>query len=80
MTLKRNRSSGNRFFACTGYPECKWTCEYDEVLGVLSERIVDLEAELAKAKESAPKVKPRVSRYKPTVHKYLKPVKKGEPT
>lgn len=43
LRLRRNRESGSLFLGCSGYPSCRHSEPYDEVLHDLVRQVVELE-------------------------------------
>lgn len=51
--LKKNRRRGTTFIGCTGYPECKWTAEHDELVEELAGELYALRERLMKMSAEA---------------------------
>ena len=52
MTLKTARVSGNKFLGWQGYPDCKFTVDYDEHVDKLANQIVILQENLLRIKKA----------------------------
>ena len=53
LRLRRNRSDGNKFWGCTGYPACRFTEDYEARSTELITEIATLKRELWKARNEA---------------------------
>ncbi len=42
---RRRRRDGEPFLGCSGYPSCRWACDYDARVQALAEQVAELQAQ-----------------------------------